>query len=184
MDLLVCRASQDIFSFSIWQKITEPMMFKIIKVNESHCWHCYKPNLALLTQGVLKANLLTLGCGEERCSIYRKVPSKGMGNKAQIHSTLVVELGVFLKGKSRGARINHLVTFLWHVLITVSGIRMSLIYNPLVRWSMAWGSASSSCPEETTRVCTLRMMSTCLSLVLMMLSTTAVLVIWFWVISV
>ena len=115
MDLLVCRASQDIFSFSIWQKITEPMMFKIIKVNESHCWHCYKPNLALLTQGVLKANLLTLGCGEERCSIYRKVLSKGMGNKAQIHSTLVVELGVFLKGKSRGARINHLVTFLWHV---------------------------------------------------------------------
>ena len=44
---------------------------------------------------------------------YCRVSIKGVGDKPQIHSNLVFEFGVFLKGKNKEAEINHcLVTFL------------------------------------------------------------------------
>lgn len=85
-----------------------------------------------------KGNLLTLGCGDGKYSVFCKAPSKGVGDKSQIHSNLVFEFGPLLKGKNKEAGDNHcLVAFLQHFLTEVLGVRMSLAYNSQSRWSMA-----------------------------------------------
>lgn len=75
-----------------------------------------------------KGNLLTLGCGDGKYSVFCKAPSKGVGDKSQIHSNLVFEFGPFLKGKNKEAGVNRLLaTFLNHTLGSqdVSGLRLS-----------------------------------------------------------
>ena len=39
-----------------------------------------------------------------------------------------------LKGRSKETEI----IVLWHFLITVSGVRMSLVYDCLTKWPMTW----------------------------------------------
>ena len=61
-----------------------------------------------------ESQTLTAGvCSKVR--ICYRVPCKGVGDKPQVRSNLAFELGIFLKGKSKEAGINHgLVTFLSH----------------------------------------------------------------------
>ena len=54
-----------------------------------------------------RANLLTGGCGEGKYIIDCRAPSKGVGDKPQIQSILVFDLGGFFKGKNKKAGINH-----------------------------------------------------------------------------
>ena len=60
-----------------------------------------------------KANLLRQGCGEGKYSVQCRVPSKGVGDKPQIHFSLVFELrGFRLREKNKEAGNNHChVTF-------------------------------------------------------------------------
>ena len=55
--------------------------------------------------------------------------------------------------------LNWTVTFLWHFLTFLLGIKMSQVYNSLTRWSMAGRSVRSSCPVEIIWLCTLTMIS-------------------------
>lgn len=74
--------------------------------------------------------------GEGKYSVYCRVPSKGVGDKPQIHSNLVFELGGFFKGKNKEAGINHrLVTFVNCCFRSpdISG------YDSPTRWSTAGG---------------------------------------------
>ena len=85
---------------------------------------------------------------------YRRAPSKGLEDKPPTWS---LSEG-FFKGKNKEAGTNHhLVTVLWHFLIVVLRISISLVYDSLARWFMALGFVSSSCPGETTWVRTLMM---------------------------
>ena len=82
------------------------------------------------------------------------------GRQASDPLPLGLWVKVFLKGKNKEVEVNHgLVTFLNHRSQDVSGLRSQ------AKWSMAWGSVSSSCPGETTWVCTLMMMATAAILV-------------------
>ena len=80
-----------------------------------------------------------------------------MGVRGQASGPLQIDLCVtgfffFFEGKNKEAEVNYpLVTFINHWV--------SLVYNSLARWPVAQGSVSSSCSGETTRVCTLTMMS-------------------------
>ena len=48
------------------------------------------PNLSPLVQHVTKTSLLTLGCGEEKHSVYCRALNKELGDKPQIHSNWVL----------------------------------------------------------------------------------------------
>ena len=88
---------------------------------------------------------LTAGVGS-KVRLYCTVPREGVGRQASDPLTLGLWVGGFLKQKNKEAGLTHgLVTFLWHFLIVVSGVRMSLAGR-----CMAPGSVSSSCPGETT----------------------------------
>ena len=134
--------------------------------------------------------------------LWCRKPNSGSGNLQQSEDFLQsakygrkrstpmwsLRLRVFLK-KNKEVSHHHLVTFLWYFLTVVSRVRMSLVYDSLALAHE--GSVSSSCPGETTRVCTLKMTSIRTILIytnnfstLTLLSTTAILVIWLWLISV
>ena len=86
-----------------------------------------------------ESQALTVGvCSKGK--VYYRLPWKWAGEKPQIHSNLVVEFGVFLKEKNKEAAINHQ---LWHFLIMILGVRMSLVYDSLARWAMAGGPWAS-----------------------------------------
>ena len=64
----------------------------ILKIN------CYQTELGSPRPRHSKANLLIPSCGEGKYSIYCRAPSKGVGDKPQVHSNLVFELRVFKGG--------------------------------------------------------------------------------------
>ena len=55
--------------------------------------------------------------------------SKAVGGKPYIHSNLIFELGILKGGEQRMG----LIIILWYILITVSGVRMCLVYNSLAK---------------------------------------------------
>ena len=87
--------------------------------------------------------------------VYCQAPSKGVGDKPQIHSHFFFKLGIsffFLRVRTKTG-INWLVTFLNHSF----GTQDVLFCESQTRGSMARGSVSSSCPGETSWVCMLTM---------------------------
>ena len=77
--------------------------------------------------------------------VYFRPPSKGVGDKSQIHSNLVYELGCFYRRRTK--KLGWII-FLWHFLIVALGVKVSSGYDSLARWSMAWGPVSPSCLDK------------------------------------
>ena len=55
--------------------------------------------------------------------------SKAVGGKPHSHSDWIVELGILKGGEQRLG----LIIILWCILITVSGVRMCLVYSSLAK---------------------------------------------------
>ena len=97
---------------------------------------------------------------DSRCFQQSKGLLHGAKQESERQASDPLHLGLWVRdfffkgGKTKAGTNHHLVTFLNHSF----GSRDVLVYEAQTRWSMAWGSISSSCPGETTWVCMLMML--------------------------